>query len=242
MKKMNKLFLSLLLIVMGFGLQAQNIKKVKIKSLEDSISYAIGMDIADNLSKQKIEVNPVVLAKAMLDYAQEKSAFTSEQKNEILMVFQQKLQAEQAQNASMQAEENKKSGEAFLAENKNKEGVKVTESGLQYKVIKEGSGPNPGPEDVVKVHYRGKLLNGTVFDASYDRGEPIEFGLNQVIPGWTEGLQLMNAGSIYELYIPAELAYGDRGAGEVIPGGSTLIFEVELISFKSNESEWDLGK
>ncbi|MBT3802907.1 MAG: FKBP-type peptidyl-prolyl cis-trans isomerase [Bacteroidetes bacterium] len=239
MKKYIFLALSLFL-VLSFSLQAQSLKKVKIENMEDSISYAIGMDIADNFEKQKIAVNPLILAKAMLDFKEKSTVFTAEQKNEVLMVFQQKLQEEQQGKTSGMSEENKKIGAAFLEANKSKEGVKVTPSGLQYKVIRKGEGPSPSATDMVTVHYRGKLLDGTTFDASYDRGEPIEFGLNQVIPGWTEGVQLMNAGSKYEFYIPSELAYGERGAGEVIPAGATLIFEVELISFKPGGSDWKI--
>src|SRR5688572_6631726 len=122
----------------------------------------------------------------------------------------------------------KKEGEDFLAANKSKEGVKSTATGLQYKVIKEGKGPKPKPTDVVKVHYRGTLLNGTEFDSSYKRGEPVEFPLGQVIPGWTEGVQLMTVGSKYQFFIPGDLAYGERG-NQGIPPNSTLQFEVELL-------------
>ena len=128
------------------------------------------------------------------------------------------------------AESNKKAGAEFLAENAKKEGVKVTASGLQYRVITEGSGNKPVASSKVKVHYTGKLLDGTVFDSSVQRGEPIDFALNQVIPGWTEGVQLMTPGSKYEFYIPSDLAYGDRGAGNAIPPGAALIFEVELLA------------
>ncbi len=120
----------------------------------------------------------------------------------------------------------------FLTENAKKDGVTVTDSGLQYRVIKEGSGKSPSATDTVKVHYEGKLINGNKFDSSYDRGRPIEFGLNQVIAGWTEGVQLMKEGAIYEFVIPSDLAYGERGAGASIPGGATLIFEVELFEVK----------
>jgi len=127
------------------------------------------------------------------------------------------------------AEENRAAGEAFLADNAKKDTVKVTNSGLQYEVIKEGTGRSPSASDKVTVHYKGTTLDGTVFDSSYKRGEPATFPLNQVIPGWTEGVQLMKEGAHYRFYIPADLAYGNRGAGPVIEPGATLVFEIELI-------------
>ena len=141
-------------------------------------------------------------------------------------------QAEEAKNAQLRV--NKEEGIKFLQENAKKTGVKTTKSGLQYKVIKEGTGPSPKEADTVKVHYRGRLINGTEFDSSYSRGEPAVFPLNRVIKGWTEGLQLMKVGGKYELYIPPELAYGDKGAGSTIGPGATLIFEVELLGIEKN--------
>ena len=211
-------------------------KEFEPESDVDSVSYAIGMDIGDNFKTQESEVNTEALAAGLADYLAENSLFSDEEKNQIIMKFQQDMKMKQMEASMGKAEENKKAGAAFLAENKKKEGVIETETGLQYKVVTEGSGPMPASTDVVTVHYRGKLLDGTVFDASYDRGEPIEFPLDRVIPGWTEGLQLMNVGSKYEFYISSELAYGDQGAGETIPAGATLIFEVELLSFKPAEA------
>jgi FKBP-type peptidyl-prolyl cis-trans isomerase len=132
--------------------------------------------------------------------------------------------------SSLMSQTAKEKGEAFLQENAKKEGVKTTASGLQYEVLTEGTGKKPGPTDTVRVHYRGTLLDGTEFDSSYKRGEPVSFRLNQVIPGWTEGLQLMSEGSTYRLFIPSNLAYGPRGAGGVIGPDETLIFEVELLA------------
>ncbi|MBC8344286.1 MAG: FKBP-type peptidyl-prolyl cis-trans isomerase [Bacteroidetes bacterium] len=206
----------------------------------DSISYSIGMDIAQNIEKQDIEINADALTAGYKEYVEQNSFFTVEEKDAVLAVWQQEMQQkqqqEQAEQASADAEPNKKAGAEFLATNKKNEGIIETQSGLQYKVIKAGQGPSPTEHDIVIVHYSGKLLDGTVFDSSYDRGEPVEFPVNGVILGWTEALQLMNTGAIYQLFIPSDLAYGDNAAGDKIPAGSTLIFEVELISFKSAEN------
>ena len=237
--RMKIVFAVLFVSLFSFNTFAQKLDKLKIEDHKDSISYAIGLDIAENFGKQGIEIDPLIMAKAMLDYASTNSLMTTEKKTEVIMVFQKELQETQKSKIMEKAGENKAAGMAFLEENKKNKDVKVTASGLQYKVIRAGEGPNPGATDMVTVHYRGKLIDGTTFDASYDRGEPVEFGLNQVIPGWTEGLQLMNAGSKYEFYIPSELAYGDQGAGEVIPAGAVLVFEVELLSFKPG-SEWKI--
>jgi FKBP-type peptidyl-prolyl cis-trans isomerase FklB len=153
----------------------------------------------------------------------------STQKIAVITNYQNMMQSKQGKVQKEQSLKNKAEGIKFLEENKKKKGVITLPSGLQYKVITEGTGAKPGMDDQVTVHYRGKLINGTVFDASYDRKEPATFGLNQVIKGWTEGLQQMKAGGKYELYIPSELAYGETGAGDMIPPGSTLIFEIELL-------------
>jgi FKBP-type peptidyl-prolyl cis-trans isomerase len=142
------------------------------------------------------------------------------------------MQKKQEEVAKVAGDKNKAAGEAFLLENKSKPGVTTTASGLQYLVIKEGTGPKPLATDKVKVHYKGTLLDGTVFDSSYDRKEPAVFVLNQVIPGWTEGVQLMKTGSTYKFFVPSQLAYGERQAGPQITPNSTLIFEVELISIE----------
>jgi FKBP-type peptidyl-prolyl cis-trans isomerase FklB len=147
-----------------------------------------------------------------------------------MQLCQQKMRAAAQEKAAAVSAKMKAESEAFLAENAKKEGVKVTASGLQYEVLTEGTGKQPVPADTVRVHYTGKLLDGTVFDSSVERGEPAEFGLTQVIAGWTEGLQLMSEGSKYRLFIPAKLGYGDRGAGQAIPPAAALIFDVELIA------------
>ncbi|MCP3900346.1 MAG: FKBP-type peptidyl-prolyl cis-trans isomerase, partial [Desulfobacteraceae bacterium] len=158
------------------------------------------------------------------------------QMKEALLAFQEHIRAKQREELLKQSKENKAEGEAFLKENKKKEGVITLESGLQYKIIKQGKGKSPKPEDNVKCHYKGTSIDGAEFDSSYKRGQPAVFQLNRVIKGWTDALQLMKEGGKWELYIPSDLAYGDRQAGPIKPG-STLIFEVELISIEKAEKE-----
>jgi FKBP-type peptidyl-prolyl cis-trans isomerase FkpA len=162
---------------------------------------------------------------------------TEEEIGTALQEFQTEMITKMVEERTKKAAENKEAGAKFLAENKTKEGVKTTESGLQYIVEKEGEGENPAAEDTVEVHYRGTLLDGTEFDSSYKRGEPVKFPLNRVIKGWTEGVQLMKKGAKYKFFIPSDLAYGDTGAGETIAPGSTLIFEVELLSIEKAPKE-----
>lgn len=190
----------------------------------------IGMDVGQSLLQIKDEVDVEIMARAVSDVlAGRETALSREEANRVREAFMQRLQQEMAAKRAKLAEENKKAGEAFLAENRKREGVKVTASGLQYEVIKEGNGRKPSATDQVKVHYVGTLIDGTKFDSSRDRGQPAVFPLNGVIPGWTEGLQLMSEGSIYKLYIPAELAYGEQGTQGLIGPNATLIFEVELL-------------
>ena len=148
-----------------------------------------------------------------------------------MMAFQQKLQAQRQEKSKKEGEENKTKGDQFLAENKKKEGVQTTASGLQYKIITKGTGPIPKPDDTVKTHYRGTLIDGTEFDSSYKRGEPVTFGVNGVIKGWTEALLMMPVGSKWQLFIPSDLAYGPSGRPG-IPPNSTLLFDIELISIE----------
>ncbi|MCD6660059.1 MAG: FKBP-type peptidyl-prolyl cis-trans isomerase [Lentimicrobium sp.] len=198
----------------------------------DSISYMIGRDIGRNMKTNNIEVTAEVMFAGLKDGLAGIDSVLSDQVTEALMnSLQMEMMNRQQQKTQAESSAAKAAGEAFLAENKNQPGVVVTPSGLQYKVIQEGQGEHPTAEDVVEVHYTGRLIDGTVFDSSVERGETIKFPLNGVIPGWTEGVQLMKPGAKYEFYIPANLAYGDRGAGP-IPGGSALIFEVELISIE----------
>ncbi|MFN5007226.1 MAG: FKBP-type peptidyl-prolyl cis-trans isomerase [Ignavibacteria bacterium] len=203
---------------------------MELKTQKDKASYSIGVSIGKNLKDQKVEITTDILVKGLLDaYTGAKTQLTEKEMGDVLTQFQQEIMAKAQEEAAKKGGENKTKGEKFLADNKNKPGVKSTPSGLQYSVITEGTGPKPTASSTVKVHYTGKLIDGTTFDSSVDRGEPVEFPLNGVIKGWTEGVQLMSKGSKYKFYIPAELAYGDRGAGNAIGPNETLVFEVELL-------------
>jgi len=191
----------------------------------DRVSYAIGVQIGTGMKQQGLEVNPDMIAQAMKDvFAGKETLLNQEQVQKVFMDFQKQMMEKQKKAA----EENAKKGAAFLEANKGKEGVKVLPSGLQYKVITEGTGKTPTADDRVKTNYRGTLIDGTEFDSSYKRGEPAEFPVKGVIRGWTEALQLMKEGAKWELYIPAALGYGERGS-QSIPGNSTLVFEIELL-------------
>lgn len=214
----------------------KNVKnKIELKNFTDTISYLIGSDVGGNLKKNSIQVNSEIFTIGMNEAINgTDTLFTQEKRQEIMNKFQQQLAAKNAEKAGAASQKNKDAGKAFLAENKKKEGVFETASGLQYKVIKQGEGPKPKAEDEVEVNYEGKFLDGRIFDSSYERGKSVSFPLNGVIKGWTEGLQLMNVGSTYELYIPSDLGYGDKGFTEGSEG-ATLIFKVELISVKAKQ-------
>lgn len=190
----------------------------------DKISYALGLGIGQQIKSMNIENFSIEdFAKSISDVMEDKeTAFTSREAQVMLQEFFQKKQKEEAENFIAE-------GKAYLNENAKKEGVTVTKSGLQYEVLQEGTGKSPKATDTVRCHYEGRLLDGSVFDSSYKRGEPADFGLNQVIPGWTEGVQLMKEGAKYRFTIPYLLAYGEQGAGASIPPFSTLVFDVELI-------------
>ncbi len=208
-------------------------KKAEIKELKDQkekASYAIGLNIGNDFKTQDVEVDPNILLKGMTDaLSGTKPMLTEEQIQETLMQLQKDMVAKQETKAKEALEKNKAAGEAFLAENGKKEGVVTLPSGLQYKVIEEGKGAKPTLESTVTVHYKGTLVDGQEFDSSYSRNEPATFPVNGVIPGWTEAMQLMQEGAKWQIVIPSDLAYGERGAGPVIGPNSTLVFEVELI-------------
>lgn len=194
------------------------------------VSYSIGADIGSNLKQQDMELDATALAAGIADSLTGNTVMTDEEMQEVLMAFQQEMMAKMQAKQAVDGADNLKEGEAFLAENAKKDGVKVLPSGLQYKVLTSGDGKTPQATDTVKTHYHGTLIDGTVFDSSVDRGEPVSFPVNQVIPGWTEALQLMKEGDKWQLFVPADLAYAERGAGGKIGPNSTLVFEVELIS------------
>ncbi|MCW5200540.1 FKBP-type peptidyl-prolyl cis-trans isomerase [Desulfobulbus sp. F4] len=209
--------------------------EIKLETESQRFSYALGMDFGGYLKGLGEDFDLGIIQQAMKD------AYTPGSK--LMMTPEEAAKAQenfgkrQQQKFTAMLKANKETAQKFLNENKTKEGVKTTASGLQYKMTKEGSGPKPTASDMIKVHYRGTLLDGKEFDSSHKRNEPAQFRVDQVIPGWTEALQLMNVGSSFELYIPPELAYGDRGAQPVIQPGSLLKFEVELLEIVKQEEK-----
>ncbi|BCA94995.1 outer membrane protein MIP [Legionella antarctica] len=200
---------------------------------KDKLSYSIGADLGKNFKTQGIDINPEALAKGMQDgMSGTQLILTEQQMKDVLNKFQKDLMAKRSAEFNKKSDENKSRGEAFLKENKSKTGVIVLPSGLQYKIIDSGTGAKPGKTDTVTVEYTGHLIDGTVFDSTEKTGKPATFQVSQVIPGWTEALQLMPAGSTWEIYVPANLAYGSRSVGGPIGPNETLIFKIHLISVK----------
>jgi len=218
--------------------QAEAPKQAALDSELSKVSYAIGLDVGKSLQGLGTDIDRVAFTEALnaqLDGG-DKARLTAEEAGKTKQAFFQKRAVKQAEERKQAGASNKAAGEKFLAENAKKDGVTVTASGLQYEVLKMGDGVKPVATDKVKVHYEGKLLDGTVFDSSYKRGQPISFPLNGVIKGWTEGVQLMPVGSKFKFYIPANLAYGEHGAGAAIAPNSTLVFEVELLAIEAKKS------
>lgn len=208
-------------------------EKQELKTQKDKVSYVIGLDMGNSLKKNMVDVDTEVLVRGLKDALSGATPLMTEQEmKETIMALQKDLQAKQQEQAKALAEKNKKEGEAFLAENKKKRGVITMPSGLQYKILANGKGQSPKATDTVTVNYKGTLVDGTEFDSSYKRGQPATFTVNGVIPGWTEALQLMKEGSKWQLFVPSNLAYGERGAGGAVGPNAVLIFEVELISIK----------
>lgn len=214
---------------------------VTFNSDAEKQSYALGASMGafavsrkQQMNEVEMDINLDMLKRGFIDGLAENSQLSQEELTTLIRNADQEIRARQEALANQSAEDNIAAGKAFLAENANKEGVVVTESGLQYEVLVEGTGTSPSATDTVRVHYRGTLLDGTEFDSSYKRGEPAEFPLNRVIPGWTEGVQLMKEGAKFKFYIPSELAYGTRSTGAITPN-STLVFEVELLDVVTAE-------
>ncbi|MDH3347129.1 MAG: FKBP-type peptidyl-prolyl cis-trans isomerase [Desulfobulbaceae bacterium] len=213
-------------------------KKTELETFEQKLSYAFGLDLGSYFKNMEQDVDLTLLYKGILaSYNGEEPLLSKEEAVKVQQTFAAQQQEKQMRVMGEKASVNKKKGKEFLDANKKKEGVKETASGLQYKVVKEGTGAKPSKEDTVVVHYKGTLMDGTEFDSSYKRGKPLTFPLNRVIPGWTEALQLMSVGSVYQVYLSSELGYGDRGAPPAIEPGSLLIFDIELIDIGEKAKE-----
>jgi FKBP-type peptidyl-prolyl cis-trans isomerase FklB len=205
---------------------------------KDKFSYALGMNLGTSLKKQSVAVDPNILARGLKDaLGGGKTALTEDQARATLMEVQTEMRKKQQEQMQQAGAANKKEGDAFLAANKSKDGVITLPSGLQYKILTPGTGPKPTASDSVVCNYRGTLINGTEFDSSYKRGQPATFPVNGVIKGWTEALQLMPVGSKWQLFVPSDLAYGERSPSPEITPDSTLIFEVELLSIQNKSAD-----
>lgn len=234
MKKMAGIIAACMLIVPA-SLWAQDKQQdaAALESFEQKLGYSMGLDVGNYFKGIDKEINFEALMLGLNDAFEGKEPkLSAEQIAAVQKEFGEKMQAKQQEELATMKEENKRKGEAYLAENKQKEDVVTTESGLQYQLLEEGDGPTPEATDKVKVDYVGTLIDGTEFDSSIKRGEPAIFGVDQVIPGWGEALQLMEVGSKYRLVIPSELAYGEKGAPPVIEPNSVLVFEVDLLGIE----------
>jgi FKBP-type peptidyl-prolyl cis-trans isomerase FklB len=229
---MKKLMVVVLVVsICGTVVLAQ--KKATPKSKKEKISYSIGINIGKNMKMQGLDLDQGLLLQGIKDaFNDSKLAMTDKDMEATMTAFQQEMMGKMQEKQKIDGDKNAKAGQAFLAENKKKDGVVTLPSGLQYKILKSGDGPKPTKEQTVKCHYRGTFIDGNEFDSSYKRGEPTEFPVGQVIKGWTEALQLMPVGSKWQLFIPSDLAYGPNGAGQAIGPNATLIFEIELLSIK----------
>jgi FKBP-type peptidyl-prolyl cis-trans isomerase FklB len=213
-------------------------EKPVLKNEKEKVSYIIGVNIGTNFKNQAVDVDPDILAQGLKDgISGAKPLLTPQEVQEVMGSFEKEMMAKQEERKKTVGAKNQKEGEEFLAENKKKEGIQTLPSGMQYKVIKAGSGKKPTLTDTVTTHYRGTLIDGKEFDSSYRRGKPATFPVNGVIRGWTEALQLMEEGAKWQLFIPSSLAYGERGAGQMIGPHATLIFEVELISIQEKKEK-----
>jgi FKBP-type peptidyl-prolyl cis-trans isomerase FklB len=215
---------------------ATSSQALTLKTDKEKLSYAIGMNIGESIKKDSLDVDPAIMGRALKDaLTGAKPLMTDEEAKTVMTTFRAEMMKKQQAKAAEASDTNKQVGQKFLAANKAKEGVVTLPSGLQYKVIKQGDGPKPTASDTVVTNYRGTLIDGTEFDSSYKRGEPATFPVGQVIKGWTEALQLMPVGSKWQLYIPSDLAYGERSPGGEIGPNSTLIFDIELLSIQGSK-------
>jgi len=226
----------MVVLIVAFGLLAAQAGAAEetplLKTQKDKVNYGIGVSVLRNFKQQGIEPDLELVMKGMRDAQSGKLLMTEEELSKTLDAYQAELRQRYTQAMKATADYNKKEGDAFLAANKKKEGVVTLPSGLQYKILKAGNGNMPTGADTVECNYRGTLINGTEFDSSYRTGKPAAFRVSGVIPGWTEALKLMPVGSKWQIFIPPHLAYGERGAGQVIGPNSTLIFEIELLAIK----------
>lgn len=231
MKSRSAMFVGVFIILLAGAAAAKDVPKLKTE--KEKRSYAIGMDLGTGLKKMSVELDPKLLDQGLRDaMSGGKTMMTPDELRETLTSLQKELKEKEAKTMQQIADKNGKEGEAFLANNKTKEGVVTLASGLQYKILKAGEGNKPTSDNTVECHYKGTLIDGTEFDSSYRRGQPVSFAVKGVISGWTEALQLMPVGSKWQLFIPAKLAYGDKVAGPRIGPNSTLLFEVELLGIK----------
>ncbi len=222
-----------MVLFLGVGIAAD---KPEVKEEKDRISYSVGYQVGGDFKRQGVELNPELLVKGIQDAVSGAKPLLSQQEmNRTLVDLKKKIVADQREAQQKMGEKNLADGKDFLSANGKKKGVVILPSGLQYKILSEGKGKSPGPADSVTVHYRGTLIDGTEFDSSYSRGKPATFQVNRVIAGWTEALQKMKEGAKWQLFIPPNLAYGERGAGSRIGPNATLIFEVELISVQAGK-------
>lgn len=219
--------------VIALAYASQAAEKLELKDAKAKTSYALGWNFGNSFKEQGIEVDPEILARALKDcLAGTEGSLTEAEVKQVLSNLRAEIGNKMAEKGKAESGKNKKEGEVFLAENKKKPGVVTLPSGLQYKVITEGKGAIPKETDEVTTHYRGTLINGTEFDSSYSRNEPATFPVTGVIRGWTEALKLMKTGSKWQLFIPSDLAYAERGAPPVIGPNAVLVFEIELLSIK----------
>lgn len=230
-KKAFALLASGVILCSGAQVFAADKEEKEMTTEKEKISYALGYNIGQNL-KRDFEVDLDAFFKGVTESQEGKNSLSEEEMKQTMTAFQNKMREKQMVQMKASSEANKAAGEAFLKENKGKEGIVTLESGLQYKVITQGKGEKPDASATVKCHYKGTTIDGKEFDSSYKREQPASFKVGGVIKGWTEALQLMSVGSKWMLYIPSDLAYGDRGAGQAIAPGSTLIFEVELLDIE----------